>query len=356
MNTIELNILTYNCHLVGDLVIADWIMGYQDEARKQQLKSFLASQPAHMVGLQEVWSGAYAKNLQQDDNSAYPGFYARNPHASQLIPPNAGFNYSGCCLLASPGIQLSHSTYFDYIKNCGDNQVPPFSPQDDVACSISGVTSKGYLQSTVTLTHLFNPAIPLNLPCPLAVGFFTTHMPTNQHAYTQSIQNCFRALASGINAFMESNPASPIICTGDFNMEEADSSDLSQGYSAVFNEYLRDLLMTPCGLTEAYQQRRVVDNTTIQEDPGFSVDGTLNTLWQYFDKQSSNPTRPPTTTRVDYIFYRSSADNTRSLTLSGDSAKVLNDVSASSPLIVPNPPGLTVSDHFPLAATLQLSF
>ncbi|MCC7373182.1 MAG: endonuclease/exonuclease/phosphatase family protein [Verrucomicrobiales bacterium] len=354
--TIKLNLLTYNTHLFGDLpanFVLEWFgtsfpILFLDEERKQAIKGYLASYPADIVGLQEVWSGAYANNFKHNADDAFPSFYARNSHHDGPIV-TWQFNRAGLCSMARPGIRFRQPGHYNFIANCGvkepDQEDKAWSEQDypdpyHWFYIPNYVTSKGFLFTLCELTHDFNAAIPPGET--VQIGFFNTHFPTNGSKFPRSIENCILRLKDAINGFALLNPSAAVVVMGDFNISGTADSPPDSKYA----KYFKDILLAPvanggAGLTDAYNQVN-------PEIPGYSVNGNTNTLWKYFNEDKAGKLERP-----DYILYRSS-DRVGAVAIDAVDAKVVD--SDALKVTTSRHETFDTSDHYPILVTLGITF
>ena len=233
---ISLRVMTYNTHLFGELLLfqaggAFLPLLYRDDDRKQGLKARLSADPADIVFLQEVWSGAFADNIRDNTIATqYPNFYAANPTHGEI-------NRFGLAIMTRKGINMKSAKKFSF-SACFDLGV---DLQDSVI-------DKGIIQVVCGITSDFDSRIPVGEE--IIVGLFTTHFMTSQSSYSDAADCSYQRLTEVIQLFQEEYPGAAIILGGDFN-----NSPRTSKYETSFE----NLVLPATGLINAYDTERELD-------------------------------------------------------------------------------------------------
>lgn len=331
MASIQLSVLSYNTHLFGDLAVFDALnLEYADDERKHRLMDVLQDRQPDIVLLQEVWSGAYAKNFRRDLKDIYPNFFARHPSGGSV-------NWSGCVFMAKAGIEIQFESHFNFIEHCN---IDGFDIQDDPPIV---KIKKGYIWTICKVTSEFDPSISDD---GIQLGILSSHMITNQSSHPKSANCCFQNIADQVKNIQSNYPSAGLILGADLNVTEY----VNDEHTHLYDAHIRDILEkdTEGNLLEAYEERRKINGSGPQNDPGFTINGETNTLWQWFNKG-----KKPDMKRPDYVFSRNSADQS-----------VILDPKATATVLANRPDfkvkggefdGLDISDHYPIQVTYTLS-
>lgn len=313
-SSVNFGLISYNTHLFfPDNLIPDFGPLFADSDRKTAIDQqylelvvpYSKSKVIQIAAIQEVWYSSFAHDITKD--VARHGSY-KNEYVvyRSIIPPL--LNPSGLILLADPVCSFHEQKYFDYITHC---EAGGWDPQDLL-------TGKGFLK------------VKCDFPADehkVALGLFTTHMPTNFGKHPKSVTKCFEALAEHVISFRKDHPAYAVIVLGDLNVDSG-----SDKYKTLVTDIL---LAGDTGLKDAA--------TLI--DPGYTINPKTNTLWQHFNPGKED--EPPK--RIDYLFFADSYD--------GVSQQVeLNSFAVKTDGLTVVEKGSTYncSDHYPIEASITI--
>lgn len=253
---IKLRVMSYNTHLFGELVIFNAAnvvapLLYKDEERKQALKAKIASDPADIILLQEVWSGAYAHNIEHDPatENLYPNFYAPSPHHGTV-------NDLGLVALTRAGINIK-SVSKGTFRSC-------YSSGVDIQ---DAFIEKGFIRMICGITPEFHPSIQPGEE--IIVGIIFTHMITNQSQYDDTALCCYKKMEASILDFQKNYPGAPVIFAGDFNNSYRDTEKYERNFE--------NLILKSTGLVNAFDVKRQLD--IVYRDYGNDEDPGLLGAW-----------------------------------------------------------------------------
>lgn len=291
-----LTLLSYNTHLFGNNAIPG-LPRFEDDARVALIGSVLNQYPADVITLQEVWDPDFFTSIRALTAFNFSsGFYGGNHDGASIL--NSG-------LFTLSKHALTSNWQFFYNEEDG---------------TWESMASKGYLRSVITKNGF-------------TVAIFNTHTQSGESSGNVSARAAqLQQLAVDIQVWRALNPTHATIVAGDFNVIGESIEYFTTFFTSIgFN----------AGMADGGKNMPVAGNSTS------CTSCTDNALNIHFNPDAAG-------TRLDYILYANSSDNSVRVLPQSYTIEKLKAPSWHGPVCDGDECYSDLSDHYAVSMTFDL--